>query len=124
MYLAAIFAGIGGGIFSSSVSNVSFFAPDRLQGTFLAIDAGFGNLGVGVQAQVVPRLAKFGACMAGGDAAKGTFEGACNSYPLGKKFAWNPLFFWGMFALSIVYPVSKNEQHSKTWNASASGGVR
>merc|ERR1719337_114791 len=93
LYFAAILSGIGGGIFSSSVSNVSFFAPDRLQGSFLGIDGGFGNLGVAVQAQLVPRVAKIGMCMAGGDAAKGTFEGACNSYPLGKKFAWNPLFF-------------------------------
>merc|ERR1719238_731280 len=100
LYLAAILSGIGGGIFSSSVNNISFFSPDRLQGTFLAIDAGFGNIGVAIQAQLVPRLSKLGACFAG-------IAGTCESKPLGLRYVWNPCFFWGVLATSLVYPVAK-----------------
>jgi len=99
MYFCAILAGIGGGIFSSCMSNLSFFAPDRLQGTFLGICGGFGNLGVATQAQVVPRFAGLGMCIAGG-------SGSCDALPLGKKYVWNPLCFWGAISLLLIYPIA------------------
>lgn len=46
MVLLAFFCGFGGGNFSSSMSNISFFYPKRKQGTALGLNAGLGNLGV------------------------------------------------------------------------------
>lgn len=51
--LAAL-SGIGGGNFASSMSNISFFFPKKLQGTYLGMNAGIGNLGVGVMQKLIP----------------------------------------------------------------------
>lgn len=53
----AIFAalsGFGGGNFASSMSNISYFFPKRMQGTSLGLNAGIGNLGVGVMQKTIP----------------------------------------------------------------------
>ena len=44
----AFLSGIGGGNFASSMSNISFFFPKRMQGAALGWNAGIGNLGVGL----------------------------------------------------------------------------
>ena len=44
--LMALWSGVGGGNFASSMSNISTFFPKRLQGTALGINAGVGNFGV------------------------------------------------------------------------------
>jgi NNP family nitrate/nitrite transporter-like MFS transporter len=46
--ILAALSGFGGGNFASSMSNISFFYPKRMQGTALGINAGIGNLGVSV----------------------------------------------------------------------------
>lgn len=46
MILLAFFCGFGGGNFSSSMANISFFYPKKKQGTALGLNAGLGNLGV------------------------------------------------------------------------------
>ncbi len=46
MLLAAALAGFGGGNFSSSMSNIDAFYPQRLKGWALGINAGGGNIGV------------------------------------------------------------------------------
>ena len=51
--LAAL-SGFGGGNFASSMSNISFFFPKRMQGTALGINAGLGNLGVSVMQVFLP----------------------------------------------------------------------
>lgn len=50
----ALLSGLGGGNFSSSMSNISYFFPKRLQGTSLGLNAGIGNLGVGVMQKAIP----------------------------------------------------------------------
>ncbi len=40
----ALLCGLGAGNFSSSMANISFFYPRRLQGTALGLNAGIGNL--------------------------------------------------------------------------------
>ncbi|MDR2990373.1 MAG: NarK family nitrate/nitrite MFS transporter [Burkholderiaceae bacterium] len=50
----ALLAGLGGGNFASSMSNISFFFPRAQKGNALALNAGFGNLGVSVVQFVVP----------------------------------------------------------------------
>ena len=52
--MLAIFSGFGGGNFASSMSNISFFFPKRMQGTALGLNAGLGNLGVSVMQFLIP----------------------------------------------------------------------
>jgi MFS transporter, NNP family, nitrate/nitrite transporter len=47
-------SGFGGGNFASSMSNISYFFPKKVQGTSLGLNAGIGNLGVGVMQKVIP----------------------------------------------------------------------
>jgi NNP family nitrate/nitrite transporter-like MFS transporter len=47
-------AGVGGGNFSSSMANISFFYPDGKKGFALGLNAAGGNLGVAVTQLVVP----------------------------------------------------------------------
>ncbi|MDP1631227.1 MAG: NarK family nitrate/nitrite MFS transporter [Caulobacter sp.] len=50
----ALLCGLGGGNFASSMANISFFYPRREKGNALAVNAGFGNLGVSVMQFLVP----------------------------------------------------------------------
>jgi NNP family nitrate/nitrite transporter-like MFS transporter len=50
----ALWAGVGGGNFASSMSNISTFFPKRLQGTALGLNAGLGNFGVTTMQIVIP----------------------------------------------------------------------
>lgn len=59
----ALLCGLGGGNFSASMANISFFYPRKMQGTALGWNAGIGNLGVGVMQAVVP-LAIYGGALA------------------------------------------------------------
>ena len=52
--LMALWSGVGGGNFASSMSNISTFFPKRLQGTALGINAGLGNFGVTSMQIVIP----------------------------------------------------------------------
>jgi MFS transporter, NNP family, nitrate/nitrite transporter len=47
-------AGVGGGNFSSSMANISFFYPERKKGFALGLNAAGGNLGVAVAQLLVP----------------------------------------------------------------------
>jgi NNP family nitrate/nitrite transporter-like MFS transporter len=47
-------AGFGGGNFSSSMANISFFYPEKHKGTALGLNAAGGNLGVAVVQKLVP----------------------------------------------------------------------
>ncbi|MEU6427258.1 MFS transporter [Microbispora sp. NPDC046973] len=50
----AAVAGVGGGNFSSSMANISFFYPERRKGFALGLNAAGGNLGVAVVQLLVP----------------------------------------------------------------------
>ncbi|OZA28515.1 MAG: antiporter [Hydrogenophilales bacterium 17-64-11] len=52
--LMALWSGVGGGNFASSMSNISTFFPKRLQGTALGINAGLGNFGVTTMQILIP----------------------------------------------------------------------
>ena len=54
LILCAATAGVGGGNFSSSMANISFFYPERKKGLTLGLNAAGGNLGVAVTQLVVP----------------------------------------------------------------------
>ncbi|MBD3637549.1 MAG: NarK/NasA family nitrate transporter [Crocinitomicaceae bacterium] len=55
----ALLSGFGGGNFSSSMSNISFFFPKRMQGYALGMNAGIGNLGVAVMQKLIPFVVTF-----------------------------------------------------------------
>ena len=86
----ALFSGLGGGNFSSSMSNISFFFPKKAQGYALGMNAGLGNLGVAVMQKTIPFIVTFS--LFGGTAgaiatAKGApFEGMQNA-----AWIWVPL---------------------------------
>lgn len=49
-------AGVGGGNFSSSMANISFFYPDKKKGFALGLNAAGGNIGVSISQLVVPLI--------------------------------------------------------------------
>ena len=58
--ILASLSGVGGGAFSSSMSNISFFYPKRMQGLALGLNAGLGNLGVSLMQFLIPWVVTFG----------------------------------------------------------------
>ncbi|WP_063062570.1 MFS transporter [Nocardia sienata] len=66
--LAAL-SGFGGGNFSSSMANISFFFPDGKKGAALGINAAGGNLGVAQTQLLVPLLITLGTHLTAKDAA-------------------------------------------------------
>ena len=75
-----LFAGFGGGNFSSFMPSTSLFFPKRLQGTALGIQAGIGNLGVSLTQFVTPWIIGFG--LLGALGASQTFTKGGSTKPL------------------------------------------
>jgi len=96
--LLALLSGFGGGNFASSMSNINFFFPRRMQGYALGMNAGLGNFGVTTMQVVVPLVMTFSIFGAlGGDsmtlqATSGTLIG---KIPAGSE-TWiqNSGFIW------------------------------
>ena len=60
MLLVSALAGLGGGNFASSMTNISFFYPDRMQGWALGLNAAGGNIGVSSVQLLTPLLMGLG----------------------------------------------------------------
>ncbi len=58
--ILAATSGVGGGAFASSMSNISFFFPKKMQGLALGLNAGLGNLGVSLMQFLIPWVITFG----------------------------------------------------------------
>ena len=89
----ALLCGLGAGNFSSSMANISFFYPKRLQGTALGLNAGVGNLGVGL-AQLIAPIAMYGGALLilGGSAQTRVDQGATMQiWVQNAGFIWVPL---------------------------------
>jgi len=68
LLILALLCGFGGGNFSSSMANISFFFPKSRKGYATGMNAGIGNLGVSVVQFVTPLVissAVFGAAISG-----------------------------------------------------------
>lgn len=50
----ALLSGFGGGNFASSMNNISYFFPKKMQGYALGMNAGIGNLGVATMQKLIP----------------------------------------------------------------------
>lgn len=79
---AALLSGVGGGAFASSMSNISFFYPKRLQGMALGYNGGIGNLGVSITQLLAPIVMS-----AGGSPI---LEGV-SGWPANAGWLWFPL---------------------------------
>ena len=60
MLVLALLCGFGGGNFSSSMANISFFFPKERKGSALGVNAGFGNLGVSSMQFLAPIMITVG----------------------------------------------------------------
>ncbi len=101
--LLALLSGFGGGNFASSMSNISFFFPKKVQGLSLGLNAGLGNFGVTTMQILVPLAMTFG--IFGGlpmvlESTSGTLIG---KIPAGTD-AWihNAGFVWLVFLIPLT----------------------
>ena len=91
MLLMAALCGLGGGNFSSSMANISFFFPMERKGSALGLNAGLGNLGVSSVQFMVPLVISAGIFgWFGGEAQTVTLAGGAT------KQVWlqNAAFVW------------------------------
>ena len=94
----ALLCGLGGGNFSASMANISFFFPKRMQGTALGWNAGVGNLGVGVMQAVVPLTIYGGALAIMGGSSQTYTDGAVVT----KVWLQNAAYIWVPFILAAT----------------------
>ncbi|MBI3102714.1 MAG: MFS transporter [Burkholderiales bacterium] len=123
--LMALWSGVGGGNFASSMSNISTFFPKRLQGTALGLNAGLGNFGVTTMQIVIPLVMTVGLFGALGGEAKslikdsgwifGKIAAGTPTWIQNAGFAWvlslvplSILCWFGMNNLKSVTPASGN----------------
>jgi len=105
--LLALLSGFGGGNFASSMSNISFFFPKRVQGTSLGLNAGLGNFGVTTMQILIPLAMTFGLFgVLGGESStlintSGTLIG---KIPAGSE-TWiqNSGFIWLIFLIPLAF---------------------
>lgn len=96
LLMLALLCGFGGGNFSSSMSNISFFFPKARKGLATGLNAGVGNLGVSVVQFVTPLVISVGMFGAlGGDGHSSTTAAG------GTQTIWlqNAGFIWVPFIL-------------------------
>ncbi|MBL4942188.1 MAG: antiporter [Colwellia sp.] len=101
--ILALLSGIGGGNFSASMSNISFFYPKKQLGLALGLNAGLGNFGVTTMQILVPLAMTFG--LFGGEpmelvTTSGTLIG---KIPAGTD-AWihNAGYIWLLFLIPLA----------------------
>jgi NNP family nitrate/nitrite transporter-like MFS transporter len=110
----ALLCGLGGGNFSASMANISFFFPKRMQGTALGWNAGFGNLGVGVMQAVVPLTIYGGALAIMGGSPQTYTDGALVT----KVWMQNAAFIWIPFILAATVAAAWGQNNIRDAQAS------
>ncbi len=101
--ILAFLSGIGGGNFSSSMSNISFFYPKKIQGYALGMNAGLGNFGVTTMQILIPLAMTMG--IFGGESrtlvnTSGTLIG---KIPAGTEtYIQNAGLIWLVFLIPLV----------------------
>ncbi|NOZ55017.1 MAG: MFS transporter [Gammaproteobacteria bacterium] len=96
----ALLCGVGGGNFSSSMANISFFFPKRMQGAALGLNAGVGNLGVAVAQAVVPMVIYGGALFVLGGESQTVIEAGVEKpiWLQNAGYIWVPFILLSTFA--------------------------
>ncbi|WP_390623853.1 NarK family nitrate/nitrite MFS transporter [Pseudomonas tumuqii] len=90
MLILALLCGLGGGNFSSSMANISFFFPKSAKGSAMGLNAGLGNLGVSAMQFLVPLVITAGVFGALGGAPRQTATGQL-LWLQNAGFIWVPL---------------------------------
>jgi len=92
MLMLALLCGLGGGNFSSSMANISFFFPKERKGSALGVNAGLGNLGVSVVQFLSPLVVTMGLFgIFGGDAQTIVKDGnTVRTWTQNAAFIWVP----------------------------------
>ena len=101
--LMALLSGFGGGNFASSMSNISFFFPKKIQGYALGMNAGLGNFGVTTMQILVPLVMTVG--IFGGEAMilKNTSGTLIGKIPAGTEtYIQNAGFIWVAILIPLV----------------------
>ncbi|MBP7861791.1 NarK/NasA family nitrate transporter [bacterium] len=102
--LLALLSGFGGGNFASSMSNISYFFPKKMQGLSLGLNAGVGNFGVTTMQILVPLAMTFsvpGQSSMVLKTASGTLVG---KIPAGTEtFIQNAGYVWVFILIPLVY---------------------
>ena len=109
----AFLSGLGGGNFASSMSNISFFYPKRMQGLSLGLNAGLGNAGVTTMQILIPLVMTTGIFGGGSmilEKTSGTLigkiEAGTETFIHNAGFVWLvlliPLAFLGWFKMNNI----------------------
>ena len=101
--LLALLSGIGGGNFASSMSNISFFFPKRIQGYALGMNAGLGNFGVTTMQILIPLVMTFGIFGGTPMALENTSGTLIGKIPAGSDtYLHNAGFIWLVFLVPLA----------------------
>lgn len=93
--LMALLSGLGGGNFASSMSNISFFYPKKIQGYALGMNAGLGNFGVTTMQIIVPLVMTFALFGGSGMILENTSGTLIGKIPAGTEtFIFNAGWVW------------------------------
>ncbi|MCH8035051.1 MAG: NarK/NasA family nitrate transporter [Bacteroidetes bacterium] len=103
----ALLSGLGGGNFASSMSNISFFFPKRVQGTSLGLNAGLGNFGVTTMQVLIPlamTMGLFGVFAGESSELINTSGTLIGKIPAGSE-TWiqNSGFIWLLFLIPLAF---------------------
>ena len=123
--LMALWSGVGGGNFASSMSNISTFFPKRLQGTGLGLNAGLGNFGVTTMQVVIPLVMTAGLLGSFGGSPEtllkdsgwifGKIPAGTQTWIQNAGFAWVlslvPLSILAWFGMNNLKTISPNTGH-------------
>jgi NNP family nitrate/nitrite transporter-like MFS transporter len=110
LVLLAALSGVGGGAFASSMSNISFFFPKKMQGLSLGLNAGLGNLGVSLMQFLLPWIITFGAFGAlGGEGYKIAADGSKMMWVQNAGLVWVPIL--AFFCIAAFLGMNNLPQH-------------
>ncbi len=102
--LLAFLSGFGGGNFASSMSNISFFYPKRMQGLALGLNAGLGNAGVTTMQILIPFMMTIGVFGGGSkilQTSSGTLIGTIDAGT--ETWIHNAGFVWLIFLIPLAF---------------------
>ena len=102
--LLALLSGFGGGNFASSMSNISFFFPKRVQGTSLGLNAGLGNFGVTTMQILIPLVMTAGIFGGGAMILENSSGTLIGKIPAGTDtFIHNAGFVWLILLIPLAF---------------------
>jgi len=109
LLVLALLCGLGGGNFSSSMANISFFFPKERKGSALGVNAGLGNLGVSSVQFLAPLVVTMPIWLAFGGEAQTLVNKAGQAvqiWPQNAAFIWVPFIaiaaFFAWFGMNDI----------------------